>query len=222
MNNKVIALMPMKGHSERVPNKNLRMFHGKPLYHHVLSTLQSCQSIKKIIINTDSQEITADIQANFNDIQIIERPDEISGDYVEMNKIISYDMSQVEGEYFIQTHSTNPLLKSRTIDDAIDTYFRNILKYDSVFTVTKLMSRYYSKSGAPINHSLNELIRTQDLPPIFEENSNLYAFSRLSFKNAKNNRIGVNPKMYEVGKFESIDIDTLEDFLLAEAVMKFS
>lgn len=216
--NKVTALLPMKGHSERVPNKNLKLFNGKPLYHSIVNQLILAKRINKIIVDTDSNNIIDDIKLNFKDIMVINRPEEIQGDFVSMNKIIEYDLTKSDGEYFIQTHSTNPLLKSVTINKAIEQFFNNIQKHDSLFSVTRVQTRFYDKDLNPINHNARELIRTQDLEPLYEENSNFYIFSKSSFKSAGNKRIGIKPNFFEINKLESIDIDNEEDFLLAEAL----
>jgi len=193
----IVALVPMKGHSERVPNKNLRPFCGKPLCHWIIHSLQKSHYVKDIVVNTDSQKIAENIHQNFNGVKIIDRPDEIRGDFVSMN-------------------TTNPLLNTETIDRAIALYFRNLGTHDSLFTVTRHNARFYWGDGNPINHDPQELIRTQDLPPIFEENSSLYIFSRESFKQSGGKRIGLKPYMFEISKFEAVDIDEEDDFQLAE------
>lgn len=213
---KVVALVPMKGHSERVPNKNMRNFNGKPLYHFIVNTLLKCTQVGQICINTDSEQIKDDIRNNFDSVRIIDRPEFIQGDYVSMNDIIEYDLSVVKGDYFLQTHSTNPLIKSTTISNAINEFENNLDKYDSLFSVTRLQTRLYWKNGTPINHKPEELLRTQDLPSIYEENSNFYIFSKESFRATEGKRIGISPKMFEVDKLESTDIDEPEDFKLAE------
>lgn len=213
----IVALLPMKGHSERVPNKNLKSFAGKPLYHAIVKTLQNCKSISNIIINTDSEEIKKDAKDTFGDFIIIhDRPKEICGDFVSMNEIIKYDILQHGGEHFLQTHSTNPVLQANTLQTAIETYFANLANNDSLFSVTKWQTRLYWQDGSPVNHNPAELLRTQDLPPVFEENSNFYVFSKTSFENAGSKRIGKNPQMFEVNKIEAVDIDNPEDFMIAE------
>ena len=220
MSNKVVALLPMKGHSERVPNKNLKLFYGKPLYHSIVNQLLLTKTIEMIVVDTDSIAIKDDINKEFNDITIIDRPKEIQGDLVSMNKIISHDLSIIKGEHFLQTHSTNPLITAKTIDTAVNQYFFDLDNYDSLFSVNELKTRLYDKNMQPINHNPGELIRTQDLEPLYEENSNFYIFSKSSFKNAKNERIGIKPNYFEINRFESIDIDNKEDFLLAEAIYR--
>lgn len=218
---KIIALLPMKGNSERVPLKNLRDFYGKPLYHVVLNTLLSSDKIDEVIVNTDCENIKRDIEANFKTrVTIRIRPEEIRGDFVSMNKIIEDDLNNSEGTVYLQTHSTNPLLKVSSINNALDRMLALKGEKDSIFSVTKIQTRFYDQEGIAINHNPKELIRTQDLPPIFEENSCFFIFTKESFAQSNKQRIGVNPEMFEIDKIEAIDIDTMEDFILAEAIYK--
>jgi CMP-N-acetylneuraminic acid synthetase len=205
----------MKGHSERIPDKNMKLFRGKPLYHSILNELIKSKYLKKVFIDTDSKNISADVKQFFPEVSIINRPAELCGDSVSMNIIIEHDLEITNEEFYLQTHSTNPLLRIKTIDSAIEFFFNNLDKYDSVFSVNKIQSRLYWSDGKSINHNPDELLRTQDLSPVFEENSNFYIFTQSSFKEAGNKRIGKNPYMFEVPPLEAFDIDTQEDFNLA-------
>ncbi|HEB9305757.1 TPA: acylneuraminate cytidylyltransferase family protein [Campylobacter coli] len=218
---KINALLPMKGNSERVKNKNMKDFNGFPLYHAIMKALLESSYINKIFINTDSDVIASDVKKSFGDgIVIIKRPKEIQGDFVSMNDIIAYDLMQCDGEYFLQTHSTNPLLKTSTIDLAIEKFFDNLDVYDSLFSVTKVQARFYDKNAKAINHNPEELLRTQDLESMYEENSNFYIFSKNSFNMAGKKRIGLKPQIFSMNKLEAIDIDNPEDFILAELLYK--
>ena len=216
---KIIALLPMKGNSERVPNKNLKDFNGKPLFYHVLQSLQNCELIDEVIINTDSDKI-ANSAASFSKVKIHQRPEAICGDFVSMNDVIANDLENSDGDIYLQTHSTNPLLKADTITKAIEEFKSS--DNDSLFSVTKLQTRLYWKDGKPVNHNPEELLRTQDLPPLFEENSNIFIFTEQSFAKAENKRIGLNPMMFEMDKLEAIDIDEPQDFIMAEAIQKLN
>jgi CMP-N-acetylneuraminic acid synthetase len=218
---RIVALLPMKGQSERVPNKNMRDFCGRPLYHAVMESLLGSAYISKIIINTDGQKIKQDAVKNFeNRILIHNRPEAIRGDFVPMNEIIENDLERLEGEHFLQTHSTNPLLRTDTIDSAIERYFSALDEgYDSLFSVSRLQTRLYDSDGRAINHNPDKLIRTQDLLPVYEENSCLYIFSRKSFLEKKK-RIGENPFMFEIPREEAWDIDEEIDFEIAEFLYK--
>lgn len=215
----VKALLFMKGHSERVPNKNMRLFCERPLFHWIMNSLIQSKYVKEIIINTDSDKIAEEAKKNF-DVTIHMRPDYLLNIQCdEANQIMAYDLTQTDGEYFLQSHSTNPLLRSETIDQAIETFFDQRIKYDSLFSVTATQNRYYWPDGTPINHEPLKLIKTQELPIIYQENSNIYIFSRSTFNKHKN-RIGSKPLLFPIDRIEAIDIDYEHDFTIAEMLMK--
>lgn len=220
--NKIVALLPMKANSERVRGKNFRDFCGKPLFRWVLDTLLSVERIEKIIINTDARNILADHGLlDSQRVQIRDRKPEICGDFVSMNLVIQDDVENVDSDVYLMTHTTNPLLSKESIEAAIDKYFEGHTDgKDSLFTVNKIQTRFYDKESNAINHDPNNLVRTQDLEPWYEENSNLYVFSEESF--AKTGaRIGITPNMLETKPFESTDIDTPEDWELAEILVEY-
>lgn len=214
---KIKALVPMKGHSERVPNKNIRMLSGKPVFHWIMESLSKSKYVDEIIINTDSCEIAKNATDNFK-VTILNRPDFLLGDMISIQPLIEYDLSKTNGEYYLQTHSTNPLLTTRTIDLAIETYFAQQIN-DALFSVTEVKTRFYWPDGTGINHDPKHLIRTQDLKPIYEENSCFYIFSKETNNRVKN-RLGSNPIMFPIDKLEAVDIDTIEDFYWAEFLME--
>ena len=179
MKPKIIALVPMKGNSERVPKKNLKSFDGVSLYRIIIDKLLDSSLIDEIIINTDCEKIIESIRYNYNDkINIRIRPDEIRGDFVSMNKIIEDDLNNSDGEIYIQTHSTNPLLELSSIERALNKMLNINSSNDSIFSVTKIQTRLYNINGKAINHNPQKLIRTQDLPPLFEENSCFHIYKK--------------------------------------------
>jgi CMP-N-acetylneuraminic acid synthetase len=213
MDGSVTALVPMKAHSERVPNKNVRDFNGRPLFHWILATLEAASSVESILVNTDSERIAREASEEFG-VETIERPSDLRGDFVSMNEIILHDVEHTGDQHYLQTHCTNPLLRPETVDGAVEAFFEDSV-HDSLFTVTPLQTRLWDGDCEPINHRRDELQRTQDLPPVYEENSNLYVFSADSVR-ARNNRIGDSPKMHEMEAEEAIDIDEPIDFRTAE------
>lgn len=208
----------MKAHSERVPGKNMRPLCGQPLFHWIMDALNESGVIDEIIINTDSEEIANNAKSNFN-VTIHMRPEyllTIQAD--EANQIIAYDLEHTKGDYFIQTHSTNPLVKPKTIKDAVDIFFGKISENDSLFSVTSLQGRFYNQDGKALNHNPANLIKTQELPTTYEENSCFYIFTRNSFF-SNHNRIGKRPYLYPINRFEAVDIDDEFDFFMAETLM---
>ncbi len=220
-NRKVLALVPIKEHSERVKEKNFREFCGKPLFHHIIHTLDRVYAVDGIVIDTDSRRITAEAGNLSHKVQIIERPDELRGDYVSTNKIFEYDLLQTQADIYIQTHTTNPLLKAETIARAIGEFIANEDEYDSLFGVNKYQSRFYTADGAAVNHDPDNLVRTQDLPPMYEENSSLYVFTKESFAKKKH-RIGSKPLMYVTPPIESMDIDDEFTFRITELLALYA
>ena len=219
---KIVALLPMKAHSERVKGKNFKNFNGKPLFSWMLDTLIAIKEIDHVIINTDARETLLEKGLIETDRVIIRnRKQEICGDTISMNLIIEDDIENINADIYLMTHTTNPLITGNTIKGALESFLKNLnnkdRNIDSLFTVDKIQNRFYRKDCSAVNHDPNNLLRTQDLEPWFEENSNLYIFTRESFKRTKT-RIGKKPMMYETPKFESIDIDTQDDWDFATVV----
>ena len=136
-----------------------------------------------------------------------------------MNLLIEFNMDNVAADIYIHTHSTNPLLRARTVDSAIEAFINRPIDRDSLFGVTEWRTRLFRADGSALYHNPDELIPTQDLAPVYEENSNIYAFTRDSFAKL-NHRIGVTPILFPIDRREAVDIDDEEDFEFAEFLMR--
>jgi len=216
---KIVALVPMRHHSQRVPRKNYREMAGKPLYHHILNTLNDCPEIDAIVVDTDSEIIIEGLRVEFPQVIIIERSAALRADDIPMNDVLLFDTGQVPADLYIQTHSTNPLMRSETISNAIRSFHEQSDEYDSLFSVTRLQTRLWDENTKPVNHNPNILLQTQDLPPIFEENSCIYIFTAEKLRERRN-RIGEKPMMYEIKPGEALDIDEESDFMIADIILK--
>jgi CMP-N-acetylneuraminic acid synthetase len=210
-NVKLAALVPMRHHSQRVPGKNYRPLAGKPLFHHIIETLLTVPAIEKIAVDTDSEPVMDALRLHFPQVKIINRPESLRADDVAMNDILIHDTDQVHADFYLQTHSTNPLLKPETVSRAIERFLAGYPNHDSLFSVTRLQTRLYDRHGRAINHDPAVLIQTQDLPPVFEENSCLYIFTRENLVK-RHHRIGERPILFEVDADEAWDIDEELDF----------
>lgn len=217
---RVVALLPMKGHSERVPGKNFRLFAGKPLFRWILDTLSGIDMISEIVINTDARDLLASHGLDDRPpIKIRDRAERLRGDSVSMNLVLADDIENVSADLYLMTHTTNPLLRPQTIKRAIADYSEAASKgkADSLFAVNRFQTRFYKTDGTPINHDPARLVPTQELEPWYEENSNLYLFTRESFR-ATRARIGKRPLLFETSRAESVDIDDLDGWHLAESL----
>ena len=212
---RIVAIVPMRHSSERTPGKNYRSFAGRPLFHHIIGTLLGCPEIGEVVIDTDSALIREDARDQFPGVRVVERPSYLSAGEIPMNDVLLHTVSQVEADLYLQTHSTNPLLLPSTISRAIRVFLDGQPANDSLFSVKRIQARFWNDMGQSINHDPLKLMRTQDLAPVFEENSCIYLFSRKSLE-AYGNRIGNKPMLFEMDPVESWDIDEEFDFQIAE------
>lgn len=216
---KIAAIVPMRHSSERVPGKNYRDFAGKPLYHWVIKALLACEKISEVVIDTDSPFVMEDAARVFPSVKLLERPIHLRAGEIPMNDVLLNTVRQVEADFYLQTHSTNPLLSAASIRRGVEMFLKNYPIFDSLFSVTRLQTRLWDQLARAINHNPNILLRTQDLPPVYEENSCLYIFSK-EILERKHNRIGDRPLMLEIPREEAQDIDEEIDFQMAEFLFK--
>ena len=205
----------MRHDSERVVGKNFRPFAGKPLFHWILDTLGRCPEIAEIVVDTDSAPVKEGIAKSFPKVRVIDRPEGLRGGMTPMNEILMHDVEQVKADAYLQTHSTNPLLNAESVSRAVAAFTKEYPRCDSLFSVTRLQTRLYDQLGRAVNHNPAILLRTQDLPPIFDENSNLYIFTADTLRHRRT-RIGERPLMFEIERRDAWDIDEEIDFKIAE------
>jgi CMP-N-acetylneuraminic acid synthetase len=215
----IAALVPMRHHSQRVPGKNYRPLAGKPLFHHIIETLLAVPEIDQVLVDTDSEPVMDGLRQHFPQVLIIDRPDKLRADDIPMNDILLHDTAQVPADFYLQTHSTNPLLRPESISRAIETFLAAYPEKDSLFSVTRWQTRLYDQNGTAINHDPAVLLQTQDLPPVYEENSCLYLFTRGNLLE-RHHRIGANPILFEIDPAEAWDIDEELDFAITDFLMK--
>lgn len=225
---KICIIIPIKHNSERVPGKNFRIFNGKPLFHIILNTLLKSKYINHIYIDTNSPIVMESIKTDFKDtiISIYERPLKLQPGNTPTNVLLENIITEMNlnYDYYLQTHVTNPLLKVETIDECIKTFMEKEKDgYDSLFTTKQLQTRLYTNKNdnvSALNHNPNELIPTQNLEPLYEENSCLYIFKKdILFE--RHHRIGYKPYIHVMNDIESSDIDIESDFILAEQLHKY-
>jgi CMP-N-acetylneuraminic acid synthetase len=218
---RIAAIVPMRHFSRRVPGKNYRILGGKPLYRHIVDVLLSVPSIAEVIVDTDSEQIIREVAEDLPQVRVVVRPEHLRSEMQVMNEILLNTVTQVEADFYLQTHSTSPLLSPETIGRAIATFLDSRDTHDSLFSVTPLRTRLWTADARALNHDPDNLIRTQDLEPVMEENSCIYIFRR-DVLEARNNRIGSSPLVFVMDPSEAIDIDTELDWQIAEAALKLA
>tara|TARA_Y100000768_G_scaffold381935_1_gene361408 strand:- start:1496 stop:2143 length:648 start_codon:yes stop_codon:yes gene_type:complete len=214
---KFTAFIPIKYKSERVKDKNFTLIKGKPLFFYIINTLKSIDLIDQILIDTDDEKVVELIENYFTDIDFKIRDECLKAPTESVNKIIKSNLDNINNDFIFQTHTTNPLLKEKTINKVLEEYIKN---KQSIFSVNVFQSRFYDQELKPINHNPEELIPTQELDFIYEENSNFYIFSKEQFKDNNFKRIGKDSVYFSTKKSESIDIDNEEDLELLKKILE--
>ena len=215
---KFSAFIPIKLSSERVPNKNFTLINNKPLFFYILKTLKSVKSVSQIVIDADDQAVVDEIKKYFDNLDIFIRNPKLLSPVESVNNIINSNLENFKNETVIQTHVTNPLLHPNTLKNALNEYATN---KKAIFSVNALQSRFYNSKLEAINHNPDELIPTQDLDIIYEENSNFYIFSKDQFIENNNKRLSSESTPFVTSTYESIDIDNQEDLEIVKKIMNY-
>lgn len=209
---KIIAVVPMKLNNRRLPQKNTKCFkNGKPLCYYILSTLKSIEQIDEVFVYCSNPDIKSFIPDN---VKYLQRSSSLDQDTTKINEVLLSFSSDVSADIYVMTHTTAPFISKKSIEKGLNAVISG--KYDSSFSVKKIQD-FLWKDGRPFNYELNNIPRTQDLPALYEETSGFYIYKNdVITKNGR--RIGNNPYMVEIGEIESVDIDELEDFMIADAI----
>ncbi|MDF3303407.1 acylneuraminate cytidylyltransferase family protein [Rhodococcus sp. T2V] len=215
LENSVVAVVPIKKNSERVPNKNFRDLGGRPLYRWLLDTLMECRTLSGILVDTDSDELLEQLSSLYPEIRGRRRPDRLAGPLTSMDEVLRELAPDVTGDIIVQLHVTNPFLRADTIDRAVKSYLDG--RSDSLFSVSEIRGRLWSEDIRPLNHDPAIMERTQDMAPVYKENSCFFIFKRDAMLE-KGMRVSGDVSVFPIGDLESTDIDTQDDFEFAEAL----
>ena len=221
-------LIPIKHESVRVPEKNFRELGGEPLWARCLRRFTEFE----LYVDTDSPILLEQIPAEFPAVTVYQRPDELRGHDVSVNLLIGeFVRRYCDGEEIVaQIHVTSPFLEplslrlaSQHLEDHSEDGVANIRK-GSVAGATKHQARFWLQNSLlkcmPINHNPAILAPTQELTPLYEDNSTFYMFHVDDFRAAHENRLGTDPYFVAVPFPENMDIDTESDWALCQALFR--
>lgn len=206
---KIVSIIPIKMNNERFPGKNTKLLCGKPLIHYVQENLLSEDRIHERYVFCSNDEIQ---QYLLPGIQYLKRPSYLDEPASNFTQIFAEFMQLVPADIYVYAHATAPFIKRSTTQECIDQVLSG--KFDSAFCATKIQD-FLWQDGKPLNFNAANLPRSQDLNPIYRETSGVYVFRKDVFLSC-HRRIGLNPFIKEVTFREAVDINTQEDFTLAE------
>ena len=178
---------------------------------YILSTLLKINEIEEVYVYCSNPDIKKYIPEGVN---YLKRSEDLDQDSTKMNEVLQAFAREIPSDIYVMTHTTAPFIKSSSIKKGLEAVLSG--DFDSSFAVKKLQD-FLWKDGRPFNYELDNIPRTQDLPPLFEETSGFYIYKSNIITNL-NRRIGQKPFLVEVGEIESIDIDEPEDFKIADAI----
>lgn len=209
---KTVAVVPMKLNNSRLPQKNTKPFtNGKPLCYYILSTLLEVEELDEVYVYCSNSEIAKYIPEG---VKYLKRDRSLDLDTTKMNEVLQCFAKDVKADVYVMTHTTAPFIKKESIQKGLSGVLSG--QYDSAFAAKKLQD-FLWKDGKPFNYELDNIPRTQDLPPFYEETSGFYIY-KSEIMEKYNRRIGQNPLIVEVGEIEGVDIDEPEDFFIADAI----
>lgn len=223
-NNKIAFFLPTRKGSERVVNKNTRVFANirGGLMENKIRQLTESTIIDEIIVSTNDDcccEIVNKYAIKDNRIRVIKRPENLCLSSTNLSDLIKYVPTITNANYLMWGHVTTPLIDARQYDSAIEIFFEKLkYGYDSLVGVTEFRNFLLNKSGELINNTTNiQWPRTQDLDPLYEINHTMFIAHRDTYIN-QINRIGKIPYLYILDKISAFDIDWPEDFKIAECL----
>jgi len=211
----VVAVVPAKSSSERVPSKNVRPLAGKPLFLHVIDTLRQTYSVNQVVLDTDSEKV-AELLGE-RDVRWLKRPTSLANNTTDGNKLFTYEAERINCDILLQVLPTAPLLSSQSLDGLLYEVIKGE-EHDSAFAVNR-RTHYLWKDGQPLNYNINRIPNSVDLEPLTIECMSAYAVQR-DVALSKGRRFGVSPAQFEIPQIETIDIDNEEDFIIAEALIR--
>lgn len=210
---KIAGFVTIKMNSIRLPSKNILDLGGHPLCSYILTTLSSVPRLSSVSVFCSTEDIMKYVPEN---VGLVLRDTALDGNQVKGLELFRSFAKAVEAEYYLLAHTTSPFTTTESINAAIDTIAAG--EFDSAFTAQTLQT-YGWLNNTPINYDPRDMARTQDIEPIVVETSGIYLFSRSMILD-QHRRIGDKPYIIGTDYPECIDIDTLDDFRLAEKFME--
>ncbi len=212
---KIVAVVPIKLNSSRLPQKNIKCFtNGEPLCNYILKTLKSIKEIEEVYVYCSNSDIIDYLPQG---VKYLQRSTKLDCDTTKINDVLYEFVKEIKADVYVMAHTTAPFIKNKSIEKGLSAIMEK--KFDSAFSVNK-MQDFLWKDGKPFNYDLGDIPRTQDLEPIYKETSGFYIFRRDIMKNFRK-RIGERPYIVEVSEIEGIDIDEEEDFIIADAIFNY-
>lgn len=215
---KVVSFIPIKLNNQRLPGKNTMMLNGRPMCDYLFETISNVDNIDEKYVYCSDEAIKPYIAPyESKGLRFLKRDSYLDGFQVKGLEIIDRFVKDVDADIYVLTHVTQPFTKESSISDALAKVVSG--EYDSAFSAVMLQD-YMWMNGKPFNYDMKNIIRTQELEPIYMETGAFFIFRKEVFTKL-GQRIGNKPYIFEINQFEAVDVDTAEDFEFAKAVAAY-
>lgn len=211
MNKKTVGIIPIKLNNQRLPGKNVKKLGDKILCRYLLDNIKYITNIDETYVYCSDEDICKYIP---DGIKFLKRSKELDGDNIKSKDILDKFVDTIDADIYVLMHVTQPFVSAKSIYDSIDKVKND--NYDSAFLAHKIQE-FAWYNNAPINYQLNNIVKTQDLEPIYIEGE-VFIFKKEVLKQL-GRRVGNKPYVHPISWIESICIDDIEDFTMAEAVV---
>lgn len=209
---KTVAFVPIRLNSQRVVGKNLRPLGGRPMMTYLLQSLAAAKNIDQVYVYCSSREVEQYLPEG---VKLLLRDERLDSNTTLGAEIYDAFVSEVDADIYILAHATSPFIRTSTIEQAVAKVASG--EHDSAFSAERIQTFTWWQ-GKPLNYSLENIPRTQELEPIYVETSAFFVFEREVWTE-QHRRIGDKPYIAVTDRIESIDIDNPDDFTLAEAIV---
>jgi len=218
---KRVAFIPVRGGSQSIPLKNIKVLAGKPLLHWSLQAAHESPDIDEIVVATDSDEIT-ECARSFpsSKIQIYRRDPENAQNTSSTESVMLEYLQKSnlnEQDFFVLIQATNPFIESRHLSEAFAALKAN--GWDSLLTVVRTKRFFWKTDGTPLNFDYRKRPRRQDFDGMWMENGAFY-INTVGRIQASGNRLSGKIGVYEMPEASGFEIDEPEDWVIVEALLK--
>lgn len=208
---RVVAVVPVRKGSVRVPNKSMRPFGETTLLKRKIQKLKKVKNLTKIIVSSDGEGI---LQTAFElGVDIHKREPYFADSSCSGTDFFKNLASSINSDVLVYTPPTSPFIEPETIEEAISRYMKED-DFDSVATVHPVKHHMWI-DGHPLNYDISSSPNSQDLPEIFRITYGVCVNSNDNILKC-GNVVGKSPCFMEIGEIEAVDIDTMMDFSFAE------
>lgn len=221
-----LIVIPARGGSKGIPMKNIYPIDGKPLLMYSLEMIKQVEFNGDVAVSTDSEQIKR-VAASVPGIEIVDRPEDISGDKASTESALLHALEVMEErkgyiyDAVVTLQATSPLRTPQTVKTCLEQYEIDRNKYDALLTLTETRTDYWIKDGEAHYRRLypDAPRRRQDRDPIYIENSAVYITDKKSLIET-GSVLGHAVNGYVIPEREGMDINEPIDILLTEELLK--